>query len=69
MYIYINRCPVKYIYIYTYIKKNIYMEADKAEARGAGYPMGLSGKMPRVSREARGFSGSTVLFVSRPVYL
>lgn len=45
------------------------MEAGKAEARGAGYPMGLFGKMPRASREARGFSGSTVLFVSRPVYL
>lgn len=69
VYIYINRCSVQYIYIYIYKKRiSIWREA-KLRPRGVGHPMGLTGKMPRASREARGFSGTTVLFVPRPVYL
>lgn len=45
------------------------MEAGKAEAQRSRIPMGLTGKMPRASREARAFSGTTVLFAPRPVYL
>lgn len=58
-----------YTYIHTYIYKKIYMGKGKAGAQGSKSSMGLTSEMAKAGREARGFSGTVVLFVPGPVYL